>query len=73
MEVADGLTEAVPEVRLLVEKPPYEVQVVAFVDLQVSVEDLLWLMVAGLAESVAVGGESAHEFEFLFHVPLVQV
>mgnify|MGYP001574385651 CR=1 FL=1 len=54
--------EALPEVAPPVEKPPAAVQDVAYVELQVSVEDWPLSMVLGFAESVAVGAlDSEHE------------
>jgi len=53
-EVVTGLTAALPEVALPVENPPGEVQLTAFVDDHVSVEDCPATMVSGEAESEAV-------------------
>ncbi len=47
--------EVCPDDALPVEKPPAEVQELAFVEDQVSVEDCPLLMVSGLALRVAVG------------------
>ncbi len=53
--------EALPEVAPPVEKPPAEVQEVAFVEDQVRVEDSPLSMVVGLAERRAVGAEPVTE------------
>jgi hypothetical protein len=48
-------------VALPVENPPYEVQEVAFVELQESVEDCPWLIVVGEAENMTVGAHVAFD------------
>ena len=60
-----GVTVALPEGAPLVEKPPAEVQEVALVELQESVEDCPLSMVLGVAERVAVGGLGSEQRELL--------
>ena len=62
--------EELPKVLLPVENPPVAIQRSAFVELQVSVEDLPLSMMFGFAESVTIGGTHASILQLWLVEPL---